>query len=83
MKERTQQLIRSRNGASNNYNGCPVHVSLDACAALFREAGANPSPSAVGTLGDVLENYALMLLKGSRGKSVSEQDLAQLVDSIG
>ncbi len=83
MKERTRELLKDRHGASSNNYGCPVHISLDACGALFKEAGIAPTPGAVGKLGDVLENYALMLMKGVSGGRISETDLARIVDEIG
>lgn len=68
-------LLQVRRYSTPNYN-CPKHISIDACLALFSEAGVDPEPKAVGCLGDILENFALALLKDARG-AMTRDSLAE------
>lgn len=82
MRDIVKQLMESRGGISDHYNGCPKYITLDACRSLLKEAGANPASGAVGTLGDVLENFALLILKDRRGKAVSISDIENKLSKL-
>lgn len=82
MSNITKRLLKDRGGISRENYACPVHVSTDACKLLFEEAKVVPTPKAVGVLGDVLENYALLLLEKWKGKKITEQDIAQRVAEV-
>jgi|GEM_PF-2848419 len=75
---RAADLLKQR--MHSNYNeGCPIHISIRACKRLFKEAGLRPDPEAVGTLGDILENFALSLLKGRKGPQITRSELVRLL----
>ena len=77
-----EQLMKVR-GACPNYNSCPQHIPVDACAALLREAGIEPTADGASFLGDVVENFALQIagrMGGARAtRSAVEQSLRSLV----
>ena len=74
------ELLQVRRYSTPNYN-CPKHISIDACLALVSEAGIQAEPKAVGCLGDILENFALALLKGERG-TLTRDRLAEKLRGI-
>jgi hypothetical protein len=75
MKVSTEELLEDRGGHTGNYS-CPVHISVEACKALFEEVGVTPTPKAVGTLGDILENFAIAMLRGFDGTTMSPSQVA-------
>ena len=83
MKIHANKLLESRGGHTGNYS-CPVHIPIDACKALFREVGIQPAPKAVGVLGDILENFAISILDGFNGSTISASELGnQLKKALG
>lgn len=78
MKLSISYLMKERGGSSNNYD-CPIHIAPESCMKLYEEVGVKPEPGAVGALGDVLENFAIVIIKNIGHKKVSVQDLAQSV----
>ena len=78
---KAEDLLQVRK-VSNNYNGCPKYVSIEACRELFTELGLNPSPKAVGTLGDIMENFAIAVLRSCDKEKISKTDLEKSVNSI-
>jgi len=77
---RADDLLKQRTH-SGNY-GCPIHISIRACKRLFKEAGLTPEPEAVGTLGDILENFALSLLSARNGPGITRSELKQLLREV-
>lgn len=77
-----QELLKQRKVSSNNYD-CPIHLSVDNIEKLFTEAGLDADTMAVGRMGDVLENFALAILRdagpGKLGRSDIEDLLARMV----
>lgn len=82
MKISARSLLKPRK-LSPNYNNCPKHISLKACRALFSEMGAKPDGAAVGTLGDVIENFAIAVIRktGDR-KEVTRASLMRAVRRV-
>ena len=80
-KNYSDLLLKSRNGFSNNYNGCPKYISFDSIEALFAECDLTYESKSVGVLGDILENFAIEILKELAGK-VSPSDLKKRVKDI-
>ncbi len=62
MEVTTSELLKDRGGHTRGNYSCPVYISVEACKALFGEAGVEPAPKAVGVLGDILENFAMSLI---------------------
>lgn len=77
----SEQLLKDRGGETGNYS-CPLYLSTTACKKLFDEAGVVPEPKCVGMLGDVLENFALLLLEGWEGCYIDKSKFAQTVADI-
>jgi hypothetical protein len=49
---------------------------------LFEELGIQPEPRAIGTLGDILENFALHLLSGRSNSSMTVEELAIQLEAV-
>ena len=81
MKLNISYLMKKRGGSSNNYD-CPIHIRPESCMKLYEEAGAKPESGAVGALGDVLENFAIAIIKNAGCKKVSVLDLEQSLKNI-
>ena len=77
----SESFLENRNGYSNNYNSCPKYISLNAIEALYVECGLTYEPKSVGVLGDILENFAVEILKGMNG-NVTPSDLKKRVKDI-
>jgi len=83
MKIKSDELLKDRGGITGNYS-CPVHINVESCLALFREAGVKPAPKAVGVLGDILENFAMSIVCNHSGKSMTVEQLkSKLRDVLG
>lgn len=74
MKLSISYLMKDRGGNSNKYD-CPIHIPVESCMKLYEEVGVKPKSGAVGALGDVLENFAIAVIKNIGHKKVSVQDL--------
>ena len=81
MKISVDKLMKSRGGSSNNYD-CPIHISPEACMKLYEEVGVKPKSGAVGALGDVLENFAIAVIKNSNTKTMSIKSLERSLNDI-
>ncbi len=81
MKIKSNELLKVRPGITAKYS-CPVHIPNEACLALFREKGVEPEPKAVGTLGDILENFALKIIGNHSGKKMSVNQLQSQLKSV-
>lgn len=79
--KRSEELLKSRGGMSGNYS-CPVHLSTDACKKLFDEAGVHAEDKCVGMMGDVLENFAMMILKRHSGGTLTRTGFQSIVSEL-
>jgi hypothetical protein len=61
--KRSEELLKSRGGATGKNYSCPVYLSTSACKKLFDEAGVDAEDKCIGMMGDVLENFAMMILR--------------------
>lgn len=76
---KADDLLKPRKYSSDYQPTCPIHISIGSCKKLFQEAGLKPDPAAIGTLGDILENFAISLLKRARKPQITKSELAQLL----
>lgn len=76
-----KELMKDRGGKSGTYS-CPVHISTNACLALFQEVGVQPEHKAVGALGDILENFAIKIIKISNSSRMTVSDLEFSLNSF-
>jgi hypothetical protein len=79
--KRSDELLKSRGGMSGNYS-CPVHLSTDACKKLFEEAGVQAEDKCVGMMGDVLENFAMMILRRHPGGRLTRKGFRSIVSDL-
>lgn len=69
---KVEELMRSR---SPQYNECPRHLSVDACGALLEEAGVVATTEGKNVLGDILENFALLVASHQKGSAATARGL--------
>lgn len=80
-KQYSDLLLKSRNGFSQNNYSCPQYISFDAIKSLYDECGLTYDPKSVGVMGDILENFAIEILKGLNN-NVSPTDLKNRIANI-
>ena len=79
--KRSEELLRSRGGVTGNYS-CPVHLSTSDCKKLFDEAGIDAEDKCIGMMGDVLENFAMMILRRNEGGRLTSDGFRSLVATL-
>jgi len=79
--KRSEELLRSRGGMTGNYS-CPVHLSTSNCKKLFDEAGVEAEDKCIGMMGDVLENFAVSILRNHQGGKLTPGGFRELVAGV-
>lgn len=79
--KRSEELLKSRGGMSGNYS-CPVYLSTSNCKKLFDEADVEADDKCIGMMGDVLENFAISILRRHKGGKLTPNAFRALVADV-